>query len=42
VTLADRIIVLENGAITENGTHFELMDRRGRYYDMYSKQASRF
>jgi ATP-binding cassette subfamily B protein len=42
VTLADRIIVLENGAITETGTHGELMTKRGRYYEMYSKQANRF
>jgi len=42
VTLADRIIVLENGAITETGTHGELMGKRGRYFEMYSKQAGRF
>ena len=42
VTLADRIIVLENGAITETGTHGELMKKRGRYYSMYTRQASRF
>lgn len=41
VTLADRIIVLENGAITETGTHGELMEKKGRYYDMYSKQTNR-
>ena len=42
VNLADRIIVLENGAITETGTNGELMGKRGRYYEMYSKQAGRF
>jgi len=42
VTLADRIIVLENGAITETGTHEELMTKKGRYYSMYTRQASRF
>jgi ATP-binding cassette subfamily B protein len=42
VTLADRIIVLENGAITEAGTHEELMKKKGRYFRMYSRQASRF
>jgi ATP-binding cassette subfamily B protein len=42
VTLADRIIVLENGAITETGTHEELMNKRGRYYDMFTKQTNRF
>jgi ATP-binding cassette subfamily B protein len=42
VTLADRIIVLEKGAITETGTHEGLMKKQGRYYSMYTKQASRF
>jgi ABC-type multidrug transport system fused ATPase/permease subunit len=42
VTLADRIIVLENGAITETGTHEELMNKKGRYYDMFTKQTGRF
>lgn len=42
VTLADRIIVLENGAIAETGTHDELMIKRGRYYDMFTKQTKRF
>ncbi len=42
VTLADRIIVLENGAITETGTHLELMEKKGRYYEMFTKQTERF
>ena len=42
VSLADRIIVLDKGAITETGTHDELMKRGGIYYNMYSKQSSRF
>ncbi len=42
VTLADRIIVLENGAIAETGTHEELMIKRGRYYEMFTKQTKRF
>ncbi|HBZ19677.1 MAG TPA: ABC transporter ATP-binding protein, partial [Bacteroidales bacterium] len=39
VTLADRIIVLENGAIAETGTHGELMGKKGRYYEMFTKQT---
>ncbi len=35
---ADRIAVIENGAITEIGTHAELIHRRGHYYDLYTKQ----
>ena len=29
---ADRIIVMNNGKIVEEGTHHELMDKRGYYY----------
>jgi ATP-binding cassette subfamily B protein len=41
VSLADRIIVLEKGAIVENGTHEELMKKGGRYFSMFTKQSSR-
>ncbi|MGC4938594.1 ABC transporter ATP-binding protein [Kribbella sp. DT2] len=42
VRMADRIVVLENGAITEAGSHDELMDRGQEYARMYNLQASRF
>ena len=35
---ADQIIVLEDGAIAERGTHAELLALNGLYADMYSKQ----
>ena len=35
---ADRIYVLEHGAIVESGTHNELMARNGRYRDLYNIQ----
>lgn len=38
VSLADRIIVLDNGVIVEQGSHDELIKRKGLYYDMYSEQ----
>ena len=34
----DRIIVLEDGAITEQGTHDELLKTKGFYSSMYQKQ----
>jgi ATP-binding cassette subfamily B protein len=42
VSLADRIIVLNKGTIAESGTHDELMSKKGIYYNMYTKQSSRF
>jgi ABC-type multidrug transport system fused ATPase/permease subunit len=35
VTRADRIIVLEQGKIAEQGTHQELLEKKGLYYKMY-------
>jgi ABC-type multidrug transport system fused ATPase/permease subunit len=37
----DRIYVLKEGAIAEQGSHAELMARRGGYYALYSSQFSR-
>lgn len=34
----DRIIVLHKGEIVEEGTHFELLDKKGLYYDLYRLQ----
>ncbi len=36
---ADQILVMEDGCIIERGTHNELLRRRGRYFDLYTKQA---
>lgn len=40
VRMADRIVVLENGHISESGSHAELMNLHGLYYRLYSAQAS--
>lgn len=34
--LADRILVIEDGRITEDGTHEELLDRRGTYHALWN------
>ena len=35
---ADKIIVLSHGEIVEEGNHFELLAKRGRYYGLYMLQ----
>ena len=37
---ADRIIVLEDGHIVEEGTHADLLSRKGRYWGLWQRQAS--
>jgi len=36
---SDRIVVLENGRIIEQGSHDELMQKEGRYYQLYTGNA---
>ncbi|XLS30623.1 ABC transporter ATP-binding protein [Flavobacteriaceae bacterium M23B6Z8] len=36
---ADQILVIENGRIAEQGTHDDLIQKKGRYYDLYTYQA---
>ncbi len=38
---ADQIIVLHNGEIVERGTHRDLIERGGRYADMYRRELLR-
>lgn len=38
--LVDRILVFHDGRIIEDGTHAELMAKKGHYYEMYQAQAS--
>jgi len=42
VRMAERIIVLENGCIAEEGSHEQLMQRGGRYAEMFELQASSY
>lgn len=35
---ADRILVLKDGELIEQGSHNELLDRRGFYHGLYAKQ----
>jgi ABC-type multidrug transport system fused ATPase/permease subunit len=37
---ANRIIVLDEGEIAESGTHFELIEKKGFYYNLHSLQFS--
>lgn len=41
-TVASKIIVLEYGKLIEMGNHKELMAKKGRYYELFSTQASRY
>ena len=34
----DKILVIKNGTIREEGTHQELLDKKGLYYDLYRLQ----
>jgi ATP-binding cassette subfamily B protein len=35
---ADVILVMEDGQIVEQGTHHELLEARGHYFDLYNSQ----
>ena len=36
---ADKIIVIDGGKIAEEGTHDELVEKGGIYYDIYKSQC---
>jgi ATP-binding cassette, subfamily B, bacterial HlyB/CyaB len=37
---ADRILMMDQGSVVEQGTHAELMALKGRYYCLYQQQES--
>ena len=39
---ADRIIMLERGRIIEEGTHAQLLNRNGKYAEMWNAQAGKY
>ncbi len=36
ITRADKILVIDKGRIVEEGTHAELLQKRGSYFDLYT------
>jgi ABC-type multidrug transport system fused ATPase/permease subunit len=41
IRAADRIIVIEQGKVIEQGTHHALVRLRGHYHDLYVEQSIR-
>lgn len=38
ISMADVVIVIDNGRVIEQGSHNELIEKRGRYFQLYSEQ----
>lgn len=36
---ADNILVMENGAVVENGNHSVLLSQKGKYFELWNKQS---
>lgn len=42
ITLADKILVIDDGHIIEQGSHFELLKQNGKYAELFNLQASKY
>ena len=42
IRYADKIVLIDNGTIKEVGKHDELMKIKGKYYEMFTKQAENY
>lgn len=42
ISLADRIIVMENGSIIEDGTQNELLNYKSRYFELFNYQREKY
>ena len=40
IRTSDLILMMEQGALVEQGTHQQLLDQQGRYYALYSQQEA--
>jgi len=41
-TIADQILVIENGCLIEKGSHRELMELHGKYFNLFTTQSKRY
>jgi ATP-binding cassette, subfamily C, bacteriocin exporter len=39
IASADRILVMDNGAIVEQGNHQDLLSKKGKYFELWRKQS---
>ena len=39
---ADRIVVIDDGGVVESGSHDALMSMKGKYFEMFTKQAENY
>ncbi len=42
IIMVDKIVLIDNGAVIESGTHAELMSRNGKYAEMYRMQSEKY